>query len=83
MARPATTEDVTSLAGVCRAVVSVVYRDAPGARAATPARVLATGTEPGRPHHQWVSLTAPRPLSRAPRTPYWTCTDGLAIRSSA
>jgi DNA-binding LacI/PurR family transcriptional regulator len=52
MSRP-TMEHVAALAGVSRALVSIVYRDAAGASDATRARVLAAGAELGyRPDHR-------------------------------
>ena len=51
--RPATMEDVAARAGVSRALVSIVYRNAPGASEATRARILHAGTELGyRPDHR-------------------------------
>ena len=52
MSRP-TMEDVAARAGVSRALVSIVYRDAPGASEATRARVLEAGAALGyRPDHR-------------------------------
>jgi DNA-binding LacI/PurR family transcriptional regulator len=46
-------EDVAARAGVSRALVSIVYRNAPGASEATRARILHAGTELGyRPDHR-------------------------------
>jgi DNA-binding LacI/PurR family transcriptional regulator len=51
--RPATMEDVAARAGVSRAVVSIVYRNAPGASEATRARILQAGAElEYRPDHR-------------------------------
>ena len=52
MSRP-TMEDVATRAGVSRALVSIVYRNAPGASDATRARVLEAGEALGyRPDHR-------------------------------
>jgi DNA-binding LacI/PurR family transcriptional regulator len=52
MSRP-TMEDVAARAGVSRALVSIVYRDAPGASEATRVRVLEAGAALGyRPDHR-------------------------------
>jgi DNA-binding LacI/PurR family transcriptional regulator len=51
--RPATMEDVAARAGVSRALVSIVYRNAPGASEATRARILQAGAElEYRPDHR-------------------------------
>jgi DNA-binding LacI/PurR family transcriptional regulator len=51
--RPATMEDVAARAGVSRALVSIVYRNAPGASEATRERVMKAGNELGyRPDHR-------------------------------
>ncbi|MDX6238680.1 MAG: hypothetical protein QOG10_3495 [Kribbellaceae bacterium] len=51
--RPATMADVAARAGVSRALVSIVYRNAPGASEATRARILEAGAELSyRPDHR-------------------------------